>query len=170
MLKPCPSRWFYLSQFLATTAILALAYGLEYFQGLIPCALCEVQRLCFGLLAFLFLLASILPLKKAPQVLVNLLLVSMSLFGALFAGRQVFLQYLPASFDFGTCEASLQYMLDIMPWYEVLRNVFLGGPECAKINGSFLHLSFAAWALFLFIVFFLLAFRQGLGWLVQDDK
>ena len=165
MLKPCSSRWFYFSQFLIVVGLLAFAYYLERYQGLLPCALCEMQRLSFTLLGALFLLSILLPFKKGPQVLMNLLVSVVALFGILFAGRQVWLQYVPVTFDSGTCEASLQYMMQIMPWSQVLMSVFLGGPECAKVSNTFFYMSIADWSLLWFIIFFLLALGQGLAWL-----
>lgn len=165
MFKPCPSRWFYVSELLIIVGLLAFAYYLEFFQGLAPCALCEVQRLVFALLGVLFFMAIWLPLKRWPQVLINLLLSMTALLGVLFASRQVWLQYLPSQLGMGSCDVSLYYLLQVMPLSDVLLNVFLGGPECAKITWQFLHLSIAAWALLWFAAFFLLALWQGLGWL-----
>lgn len=165
MLKPCPSRWYYFSQFLVVAGLLAFAYYLEFHQGLVPCAMCEFQRLIFGLLGILFLIASFLPLHKCSQVLINVLLALVALPGLLFAGRQVWLQYLPSQPNSGNCEGSLEYLLQIMSWKDVLPSVFLGGPECAKVNWQFLHISIAGWSLLWFILFFLLAVWQGLGWL-----
>ncbi len=165
MLKPCPSRWFYFAQLLVIAGLLGFAFYLEFYQGLVPCAMCEMQRLAFAVLGFLFLVSSFFPLQKYIQVFFILLLSLSALFGTVFAGRQLWLQYFPSPFDSGSCEASLQYMAQILPWPQVLMSVFLGGPECAKVNWQFLHLSMAAWSLLWFLFFFLLALLQGLGWL-----
>jgi len=167
MLKPCPSRWFYFAEFLSIVGLLAFAYYLEFYQGLLPCALCEAQRLVFALLGVLFLLTSILPSKKCIQIFMNLMISLIALFGTVFAARQVWLQYVPDSVAEGSCDVSLQYMIKIMPWSDVLLNLLLGGPECAKITWQFLHLSIAAWALLWFLGFFLLALWQMLGWMLR---
>lgn len=167
MLKPCPSRGYYLGQFLIIAGLLAFAYYLELSQGQLPCALCEVQRLIFALLGGLFLISALLPLKKWIQVSANFFISLAALLGILFAGRQVWLQYAPSQIPSGTCDASLYYMLQIMPLSDVLTSVFLGGPECAKISWQFLYISIAGWSLLWFVVFFLLALWQGLAWFLS---
>ena len=89
MLKPCPSRWYYFGELLLVIGLLAFAYYLEFYQGLVPCALCEVQRLIFVLLGSLFLISTLLPLKKWVQISANGLISLTALLGILFAGRQV---------------------------------------------------------------------------------
>lgn len=170
MLKPCPSRWYYFTFFLMVAGLLVFAYYLENYQGLAPCALCELQRVFFAGLGFLFLLGTLLPSRRLPQILLNVLLVIVALLGILFAARQVFLQHLPPQAFTGTCEGSLRYLLEVMPWKDALLNVFLGGPECAKITWQFLGLSIAGWSLLWFIAFFVLALCQGLGWLMMKRR
>lgn len=167
MLKPCPSRWFYGVQVLIVAGLLGFAYYLEFYQGLVPCVMCQLQRVIFAMLGVLLLISTFVPRQPILQVICNLLLAFTAMFGAVFAARQVWLHYFPSPFDSGTCEASLQYMAQIMSWSQVLLNVFLGGPECAKVNWQFLHLSMATWSLLAFLFFFLLAVLQGLGWLIS---
>jgi disulfide bond formation protein DsbB len=165
MFKPCPSRWYYVCQFLLVAGLLAFAYYLELYQGLVPCAMCELQRLIFALLGILFFLGVLVPPRKGLQLLLNSLLALVALAGLIFAARQVWLQYHPWQVDSGSCEASLEYMLQVMSWKDTLMNIFLGGPECAKVNWEFLHLSIAGWSLLWFAAFFLLAVWQALGWM-----
>jgi disulfide bond formation protein DsbB len=165
MLKPCPSRWYYFVNFLMVAGLLFFAYYLEFYQGQLPCALCEVQRLIFALLGGLFLIATALPLRKRIQIVANLLLCLTTVLGLIFAGRQVLLQYFPSQVPSGACDASLYYLLKIMPWPDVISSVFWGGPECAKITWQFLYLSIAGWSLIWFVLFFLETLSQLLGWI-----
>jgi len=165
MLKPCPSRRFYLGEFIIILGLLAFAFYLQWYQGLVPCALCEAQRVIFVCLGAWFLVCSLFPLKKGLQVLINFLAAWIAVIGIIFAGRQVWLQYLPQAADSqGTCDASLLYMFKIMTLSELVVNLLLGGPECAKIDWTFLSLSIAAWSLLWFSAFFLLSLWQMLGW------
>lgn len=170
MLKPCPSRGYYFTLFLVIASLLGFAFYLEHYQGLAPCALCELQRVFFGGLGLFFLLGTLLSQKRILQILLNALLALVALFGMLFAARQVWLQHLPPQAFTGTCEGSLSYLLAVMPWKDALLTIFIGGPECAKVTWQFLGLSIAGWSLLWFIAFFLLAFCQGLGWLVHKDR
>lgn len=167
MLKPCPSRRYYFFQLLLVAVLLVFAYYLEYYQSQVPCALCELQRLIFASLGVLFLLGSILPIRKGSQLVLNALLALFALSGVIFAARQVWLQHLPVQNLSGSCGGSLHYLLQILPLKDALLTVFLGGPECAKVTWQFLGLSIAGWSFICFAIFLLLAFLQGLAWIFQ---
>ena len=46
-----------------------------------------------------------------------------------------------------SCGATLDYMLEVFPLLEVVRQVMTGGGECAKIDWTLLGLSMPAWVL-----------------------
>jgi disulfide bond formation protein DsbB len=70
--------------------------------------------------------------------------------GAGFAARQVWLQSLPKD-QVPACGMGLDYMLDTLPFTDVLRKVLEGSGECAEKSWEFLHLSIAGWTLVFFI-------------------
>jgi protein dithiol:quinone oxidoreductase len=70
--------------------------------------------------------------------------------GAALAGRQVWLQSLPKD-QVPACGMGLDYMLDTLPFTDVLRKVLEGSGECAEKSWEFLHLSIAGWTLVFFI-------------------
>lgn len=70
--------------------------------------------------------------------------------GAAIAGRHVWLQGLPED-QVPACGPSLDYLLDIAPWQEVVATVLRGDGNCAIIEASFLGLSIPAWTLITFL-------------------
>lgn len=168
MFKPCPSRWFYFSEFLVVSGLLAFGFYLEWYQNVLPCPLCELQRVVYAVLGVLFLLSTLIRWQRWGQVVMNVFMLLVSLLGVLLAGWHVWLQHAPAgSILPGSCEGSIRYMLQVMPISNVLGNILLGGPECAKVTWQFLHLSIAEWSLLCFLGFFVAAFWQGLGFILK---
>lgn len=72
--------------------------------------------------------------------------------GMTLAGRQVWLQSLPAD-QVPDCGMGLNYMLDTMPVFDALREVFYGSGECADVLWTFLGISIPGWALIWFTIF-----------------
>jgi len=128
-------------------ALLAYALYAEHALGLEPCPLCIFQRVGVIALGALFLLAALhnpVSLRGARRWGVLLLLAAA--FPAYVAARHVYLQSLP----FGSvpaCGASLDYMLDVLPFTTVLQKVLFGAGECQKIDWAFWGLSMPAWVL-----------------------
>ncbi len=138
--------------FLITVLLLAFAYYLEYWQAIIPCALCLLQRFCFYILAVVFLVAFATPTKKWGQYSYGILTILVSALGMVIAGRQLYLQHLPPAQDPG-CVADMTYLLQTFPLTQALKQIFQGSPECAVSQWSFLHLDMAAWAFIWFAIF-----------------
>src|SRR5579864_2912484 len=116
MFKLCFSRKFYLSQVLLIGLMLGFAYYLQFFKGVMPCTLCEMQRLIFVLLALVLLVGILLPPKKLviPDILTNLGAMALALLGMLFASRQVWLEYFPPpDSSTSTCGTNLWYLFKI---------------------------------------------------------
>jgi disulfide bond formation protein DsbB len=70
--------------------------------------------------------------------------------GAAIAGRHIWLQNLPPD-QVPECGMGLDYMLDSMPFTEVLGEVLRGSGECATIDWTFLGLSMPGWTLVWYI-------------------
>ncbi|TMG82159.1 MAG: disulfide bond formation protein B [Betaproteobacteria bacterium] len=70
--------------------------------------------------------------------------------GAAIAARQVWLQSLPID-QVPACGMGLNYMLETLPFTDVLQKVLEGSGECAEKGWEFLHLSIAGWTLVFFV-------------------
>lgn len=149
----------YFAAFLLTVLLLCAALFLEMYQGMVPCPLCLLQRYVMGLLAIIFLVGLPLSGKKSGQVITALFALLVSVLGIVIAGRQVWLQHLPPNLS-SNCDVGLRYMLEVMPFHEVIQRVFEGGSACAEVNWQFLQLSLAGWSLVCFSAFLLFSLWQ----------
>lgn len=131
----------------ACFAMFGYALYLEHYQGLEPCPLCIFQRVAVLALGCALLLAAALPTAWRIAGNISALLVAVAgLSGAGVAARHLYIQSLPAG-QVPSCGATLDFMLDVFPLTEVLRKVFTGSGECAKVDWTFLGLSMPAWVL-----------------------
>ena len=136
---------------LACIGLLAYGYYLQFFTGLEPCPLCIFQRLAYIFIAAISTIAAIHGPER-PFNLVYFALIDLgALTGAAIAGRQVWLQHLPAD-KVPECGPGLDYMLEVFPLSETLEMVFTGSGECAEVDWTFLGFSIAEWSLAMFIV------------------
>lgn len=124
------------------TVCLGAALVLEHGFGMVPCALCVMQRLWFalaGLIAISGVLHNprwgIYPLGTGLGAVV----------GGGFALRQIWLESLPPG-EAPACGASIQYLFEAGMAGEALRAMALGTADCAD-TPPFLGLSLAVWAL-----------------------
>lgn len=140
-------------------ALIGSAFYLQYVAGLEPCPLCMMQRLVIYLLALIFLAAILHKPRLAGQRLYASLITLVSFAGAGFAGRQLWLQSLPPE-EVPACGPSLDYMIDVLPWTEVLSVMMRGTGDCAKVAWTFLSLSIPGWTLVAFIIFAVLGLMQ----------
>jgi len=81
-----------------------------------------------------------------------------SALGAGIAGRQVWLQHLPAD-QVPECGPDLAFMLDSFPLFEVLQTVFAGSGECAEVQWTLLNFSMPEWTLLIFFIMVLISLR-----------
>jgi disulfide bond formation protein DsbB len=70
------------------------------------------------------------------------------------AGRHVWIQSLPAD-QVPTCGPSLEYMVDTLPWADVLTIMLRGNGNCADAHWLFLGLTMPQWVLVWFVGFIL---------------
>lgn len=156
---PPSHRLVYLLGFIACAALLAFGYYLEFGQGLEPCPLCIIQRVVFLGLALVCLAATLHgPRRVAVRIYSGLLMV-LALGGSAVAGRQVWLQHLPAD-QVPACGPGLEYMLEVYPLAEALQMALKGSGDCAEVDWTFLGLSIAEWSLGWFILFAAVAVVQ----------
>ena len=145
-------RLTYFYAFLSIVGIFALALYLEYFKGVNPCPLCILQRVFLGALGITFFIGFVFAKTRLRSIMIGISSVVFSLCGALLAGRQAWIQYLPAN-QSADCGVSLQYMLHVLPIDQVVKKIFQGTAECSRVDWSFLSLSMAQWSLVSFIIF-----------------
>lgn len=159
MTQPTLIPFRYLIAFFIIGLMLTAAQYLQYYHGVIPCPLCLVQRLVFGILAVVFLLGVMAAKNRVGQISIGLLSIMASILGIVVSGRQVWLQHLPAE-SAGNCEAGLEYMLSALPLDQVLKKIFEGSTACSQVGWQFFHLSLAEWSLVSFTVFLFFSLWQ----------
>ena len=143
-------RLYYAAPAIIIASLLGYGYYLQYVQGLEPCPLCMVQRLFFYLLIATFVIASLHSPKRVGVWIYTAFGVLFAAGGAATAGRQVWLQHLPAD-KVPQCGPDLFFMLENMPLSRTLQKLIQGSGECAKVDWTFLGLSIAEWSLLWFI-------------------
>ena len=143
----------------ACLGLIATAFYMQYVMGLEPCPLCMMQRIVIYVLAATFLIAILHKPAIIGQRIYAGLITLFSLAGAGFSSRQLWLQSLPPE-EVPACGPSLDYMIDVLPWTEVLSVMMRGTGDCAKVAWTFLSLSIPAWTLLAFIVFAVLGLMQ----------
>ncbi len=144
-----PSRRLFALVALACAALLGTAYVLQYFYGQDPCPLCLVQRgFYYGVMA-----ASLVgALHGRAGALYGAFAFLVAVGGAATAGRQVWLQHLPAD-QVPACGPDLFFMLDNFPLRRTLEKLVAGSGQCAEVTWRFLGLSIAGWSLVWFALF-----------------
>jgi disulfide bond formation protein DsbB len=156
----------YLFGFIVVCALLSTSIYFQIFDGIMPCPLCTLQRITFGILGILFFIGMLARHRHKLKLVITALCWLFSIIGVLFAGRQVWLQNFPSA-DGGECGVSIQYMLQVLPINEVFQKVFSGSAECTQRGWEFLHLNMAEWALICFVGFFIMTlcmFIEELKW------
>ena len=154
-----PFRWSYrtgsLAGFLICIGLLGFALFAQYHWGMFPCPLCIFQRVALVVMAVFFLLGAL----HAPGGPTRWLYTGGALLGGLFgiavAGRHLWIQSLPAD-QVPSCGPPLDYLFSAFPFSEVLRKVFTGSGECAKVE-PILGLPVPAWSLLWFVLLAVLA-------------
>lgn len=141
--------------FMVISALLAFAIYLQDVQGLVPCPLCMIQRFAFYGMALLFLVGIFLPNKKWMTVSHAALLLLCGLVGLLAAGKQLWLihfaSYVPP------CGADFYYMLQNLPFGQILFELIHGQGDCAKEEWFFMGVGIVTWSSLALLGFFLLS-------------
>ena len=145
-----PRIWFLLIA-ASCAGLLGYALYVQHAQFLDPCPLCIFQRVAFiwiGVVALALAIHN--PGRVGRWVYLVLLLVG-GVAGAFIAGRHIWLQNLPPG-EVPECGMGLNYMLETMPFADVLGQVLRGSGECAAIDWTFAGLSMPWWTLIWYIV------------------
>ena len=151
-----PLRWSFRTAFAVAAAICAVFLGFAYYaqfgMHLDPCPLCIFQRIAFIAFGVVCLAAAVHGPRGYGRRIYGALAMLAAGAGAAIAGRHVWLQHLPPD-KVPDCGPGLDWMLDTLPLNAVLRKVFTGSGECAKVDWTFLSLSMPEWTLIWFAVF-----------------
>lgn len=151
---PISSRLIGLGVFIACAGLLASAYYFEYVLYMDPCPLCIMQRIAVLLVGVAGLLGFLLSRNQMASLLSHGLMILSAILGLSVAARHVWIQSLPAD-QVPTCGPSLEYMVDTLPWAEVLAVMLRGNGNCADSHWSFIGLSMPQWVLVWFVGFLL---------------
>jgi disulfide bond formation protein DsbB len=152
-----PRRIAYFLAFGVCAGLIAYAFYLQYVVGLEPCPLCQFQRACVIGMGLVFLIAGYHNPARGGATIYALVQLLIGGAGAAFATRQVWLQSLPKD-QVPSCAMGLSYMLENLPFTDVLQKVLEGSGECAEKGWEFLHLSIAGWTLVFFVAMIVTAF------------
>jgi len=136
---------------LICAALLGYGYYLQYVQGLEPCPLCMVQRGFYLALIVVFALGALHGPARVGAALYGAQAILFAAGGIAAAGRQVWLQHLPAD-KVPACGPNLKYMLENFPLGETIQRLIQGDGECAVVDWRFLGLSIAEWSLLWFVL------------------
>jgi disulfide bond formation protein DsbB len=134
---------------LGCAGLMGFALYAQYGLGLDPCPLCVLQRVAVIAAGIVFLLAALHNPGRIGTIVYSVLIILIAGAGVAVAARHVWLQSLPPD-QVPACGAGLEYMLETMPFWEVLSKVFKGTGECANVDWRLLDLSMPGWTLVAF--------------------
>ena len=136
-------------------ALLTIALYLQYYADLSPCPLCIISRLIVMAIALTHFIALIhRPVKKSIAYIYNFLSGFLSIAGIGLSVRHVWIQHLPSD-QAPACGPSLDYLLQTLPFTEMLQTVLSGDGECAKVDWSMWGMSLPEWMIIFFIFLFI---------------
>lgn len=126
-----------------------MAFVVVYIQhvlGLEPCPLCVAQRVAMIATAVVFLAGALHAPRAQGRWFYAALALLTAAAGAGIAGRHVWLQSLPPD-QVPACGPTLEYLMEMLPFTEVVRTLLRGDGNCAIIDWTFLGLSLPGWSL-----------------------
>lgn len=155
-----PFRWSYRTSFfvgfLICAGLLAFALYAEHVLHMEPCPLCIFQRIAFMVMGVFFLIGAIHgPKGKGLRWTYTMGVTLGGIGGIATAARHLWIQTLPAD-QIPACGPNLSYMMDAFPMAKMLKMVFTGSGECAKVE-PILGLPMPAWTLFWYVLLLALA-------------
>lgn len=149
MLLASPRPLFFLA-FAGCVLLMAIALYLEHVVGLEPCPMCVLQRICVIAFGLVCLVAAIHAPRRLGQRLYAALALLFALVGGATAGRQIWLQSVPAD-QLEACLPSLEFMMQALPMQDIVRLVFQGTADCAEVKWTLFGMSIPELSLLGFI-------------------
>ena len=151
--------WIWAFCLVAVIGLMSFGLYLEHVKYLDPCPLCITQRLFYIMIGLFALVGLVAFRSRLVQRIAASLMFLSAIGGIVTAGRQVWLQHLPAD-QVPACGPGLQYWLDNNPMLETLSLLFKGDGNCAEVKWQFLGLSIGEWSLAWFVLFMSLSVYQ----------
>ncbi len=165
-------RWFNALIAAFCASLIGAALYFQHVMGLDPCPLCIFQRVVVIAIGVVFFIKLLHHPKQSSifQYVYGVLALLIAAVGVGIAGRHVWLQSLPEHLV-PACGPALDYLMEALPFLEVLEVVMQGSGECAKADGwSFLWLNMPEWMLLIFSGFCLFAlFSLWAAWLNRSQ-
>ena len=123
---------------------LLFAYYIQYWEGIMPCPLCLLQRAVDAMLIGLCILTLIFH-KKTSTKCIYLFLIILTCFAGLYlAGKQISLSHLPIGTT-PSCTITLSNLSDNSLWHKFVQSLTQNTSECSVVTWTFLSLSLATW-------------------------
>ena len=145
-----------------SAGLITTAFFFQYYLLLEPCMLCYLQRFAAILVGLIGLVGYIHNSKKIIffRSYLGISIVSV-LLGIGLSIRQLYLQSLPEELV-PSCAPDMGYLLDSLPFFEVLLMAIQGDGNCAEVLWDFLGISIPGWTLigFLAVLAYLLKALQ----------
>jgi disulfide bond formation protein DsbB len=135
---------------LVCAALIGYALYAQHVLGLEPCPLCIFQRIAVIVCGVIFALAAIHNPGRTGAIVYAVLGAFAAAAGAAISMRHVWTQSQPPA-ELTACAPGLDYMLETLPFSEVLSKVFLGRGDCATIDWNVLGVSMPGWTLVFFL-------------------
>lgn len=136
--------------FIACTLMILAALYMQHVMGMNPCPLCITQRIFVILTGLIALIAALHNPALTGRRIYAVLGIISPILGACFAGRQLWLQSLPADQVPACGDMALSYMLEVFPLMDALKLLLQGDGSCAHVD-KILGLSLALWTFIAFI-------------------
>ena len=152
-----PRRPAYLLGFLVCAGLMAWALYLQYGLDLDPCPLCVFQRVAVIATGVIFLVAAVHNPRRGGAAVYALLTLIVAGVGAALAAWHVWIQAQPKG-SVAACGMGLNYMLETLPFTEVISRVLKGSGECAEQGWLFMGLAIPSWTFVFFIAMIACAF------------
>ncbi|MCO6055860.1 disulfide bond formation protein B [Pseudomonas sp. MOB-449] len=142
-------RSLFLLAFLACVAVMGGALYLEHALGLEPCPLCIVQRIFIIGFGIICLIAALHGPERMGRRIYAALALLFAVGGAATAGRQVWLQSVPAD-QLPACLPSLDYIMEALPFQDIVKLMLHGTADCAEVTWTLFGMSIPEWSLLAF--------------------
>ncbi len=157
------SRIIQLLVFLSATGLTLTSLFFEFVMELVPCPLCITQRITILIMALVGLIAVLHNPGSTGFRRYGGLVSVLGIMGAGLAIRQLYIQHLPPE-SAPACMPGLEYLVDVLPFMDLLSIMFSGTGDCAEVQWVFLGLSIPGWTLICFTGYTLLGIFEMVRW------
>ncbi|CAA6824979.1 MAG: Disulfide bond formation protein B [uncultured Thiotrichaceae bacterium] len=134
------------------------SFFFEHIIGLHNCHLCIFQRNIAIVLSAILLVFIIHDPADYKRRLYALILMLISVFGVIFAGRHAWIQTFQTE-KIANCDPSLSILMERLPISTLIERVFYGNGECSQSLTTFLGLTIPSWSFLLYLFFYLFSLK-----------